>query len=76
MDQGIPHNAYRFITHHHRSTSVQYGCEDGFRLIGKKKLRCRDDIGRWTGVPPLCKSTFSPVGFFFFLFFLLGQTMS
>ena len=37
--------------------SVEFRCNENFRLIGRSRLKCID--GRWNGMVPFCESKFS-----------------
>ena len=54
-DPGTPVNGTRTVSTFSYPITVNYTCNNGFRLIGNRSLNCLD-CGHWSGAPPTCQS--------------------
>ena len=54
-DPGIPVNGTRAVSTFTCPITVNYTCNEGFRLIGNRSISCLDG-GHWSGAPPTCQS--------------------
>lgn len=52
-DYGNLDNGYRIIDGTTEGSTVAFGCNDGYDLLGNRQLTCRSS-GLWRGAWPLC----------------------
>lgn len=64
-------NGERFGNNFTVGSTLEFKCREGYSLIGQKYLKCLS-TGKWSHVPPTCRSKLISCKIAFFCFFLLS----